>query len=172
MKKSLRFSFFTAIFVLIFFLWGCEVTPKLSPLQKRQITTRMFDCSYENAYRATLTVLQDQGYVIKNTDMDSGLIVGTVDRSASGSSKFWQALAFGYVPDKGTVVEASCMVNKLSEKSSEVRINIQEVKYGQSSVFSGTGKQGSKQIYQHEMYRNLFNEILVEIKRREALEKK
>jgi hypothetical protein len=32
------------------------------------------------------------------------------------------------------------MVNKLSEKSSEVRINIQEMKYGQSSIFRGTGK--------------------------------
>jgi hypothetical protein len=64
------------------------------------------------------------------------------------------------------------MVNKLSEKSSKVRINIQEMKYGQSSIFRGTGKQGSKQIYQHEMYRNLFNEILVEIKRKEVLEKK
>lgn len=169
-KDNFHFFIFVSIFLAVIFLTSCRTGPKLSPMQKRQLTTKMFRCNYENAYRATLTVLQDQGYVVKNTDMDSGLIVANVDRATSGGSKVAQALLFGYVPNKGTEVEVSCLVNKLSNTSSEVRINIQEVKYGQSSFFSGTGKQNSKQIYEPQLYYSLFNEILVEIKRREAME--
>lgn len=170
MKSYIRASGLIIVIALVIFSVACVTGPKLSPMQVRQITTRMFECNYENAYRATLTVFQDQGYVVKNTDMDSGLIMATVDRQTSGGSRFLQALAFGYVADKGTEVEVSCMVNSLSEWSTEVRINIQEVKYGQSSIFSGTGKQSSKQIYDHELYQDIFNQIHVEIKRREAMQ--
>lgn len=169
-KANSHFFIFLSISIAVILLTSCRTEPQLSPMQKRQLTTKMFRCNYENAYRATLTVLQDQGYVVKNTDMDSGLIVANVDRATSDGSKVAQALLFGYVPDKGTEVEVSCLVNKLSNTSSEVRINIQEVKYGQSSFFSGTGKQNSKQIYKPQLYYSLFNEILIEIKRREAME--
>jgi len=171
-KIKVNFHFFIILLfsLTVIFLTSCTTGPQLSPMQKRQLTTKMFRCNYENAYRATLTVLQDHGYVVKNTDMDSGLIVANVDRATSDGSQVVQALLLGYVSDKGTEVEVSCMVNKLSNTSSEVRINIQEVKYGQSSFFSGTGKQNSKQIYKPELYYSLFNEILIEIKRREAME--
>jgi len=148
---------------------GCAAGPKLSPMQIRQITTKMMTGSYENVYRSCLTVFQDQGYIIKQTDMDAGLIVANVDRATSGGSQLAQALFLGYVANKGTEVEVSCMVNKLSETNSEVRINIQEVNYGQSSVWSGTSKQKSKTIYDTKLYNNLFNQIQVEVKRREAI---
>jgi len=154
---------------LCLFLCGCAAGPKLTPMQIRQLTVRQIDGSYENTYRATMTVLQDNGYVIKNTDMDSGLIVGTIDKETSGGSQFMQALFAGHVEDKGRVYEASCMVGKLSDTTSEVRINIQETTYGQSSAFSGTSKQKAKQIYDQETYAALFNAITIEVKRREAL---
>ena len=76
----------------------------------------------------------------------------------------------GYAWNKGTEIEVSCIVNKLSNISSEIRINIQEVKYGESSWLSGTSKQSSKQIYVPNLYQNLFNQITLEIKRREAID--
>ncbi|MCK4303409.1 MAG: hypothetical protein KAY24_04160 [Candidatus Eisenbacteria sp.] len=148
---------------------GCTTAPKLTTMQIRQLTVRQVEGSYENTYRATMTVLQDNGYVIKNTDMDSGLIVGTIDKEASGGSQFMQALFSGHVADKGRVYEASCMVGKLSDSASEVRINIQETTYGESSAFSGTSKQKARQIYDPEIYAALFNAITVEVKRREAI---
>ena len=165
-KKCSCIALFFICLVLIF---SCQVQPKLSPMQKRQLTTRMFECEYECGYRSSLTVLQDQGYVIKNTDMDSGLILASVDRKTSGGSQVLQALAYGFVADKGTDVEVSCVVDKLNESTTEIRINIEEVKYGQSSAYSGTSKQSSKQIYDANMYRDLFNEIRVEIYRRQAM---
>lgn len=168
--KKYHCPLFVILIALLLFS-ACTPAPKLSPMQMRQITTKMFESDYENTYRATLTVLQDQSYVIKNTDMASGLILASVDRKTSGGSQVLQVLLVGFVPDKGTEIEVSCVVNKLNETSTELRINIQEVKYGQSSVLSGTGKQDTKQIYDPKIYENLFNDIQLEIKRREAIKK-
>ena len=146
-------------------LCGCATTgtARLSPMQRRQMTTKLIEGSYENIYRSCLTVFQDEGYIIKNTDMASGLIVANVDRETSQASQFWQVFWLGYVYDKNTVIEVSAMVNKINDTSSNVRINIQETNYSQWG-----GKNIIKQIYDTELYDNLFKTILTEVKRREA----
>ena len=58
------------------------------------------------------------------------------------------------------------MVSKNNEKSSDLRLNIQETVYSQWG-----GKQNIKQIYDAEIYNHLFNDIGLEIKRREAMGK-
>jgi len=169
MKKNTLVSGFLVL-LSILLISACSTSKvKLSPMQIRQITTRLIESDYENVYRASLTVIQDQGYVIKNTDMDSGLIVASVDRKTKAGSQIAQALFLGYVPSKGKEFELSCMVNKLSEKSTEIRLNIHETEYGESSWLSGTSKQDSKQIYDQKLFADLFNEIEIEVKRREAI---
>lgn len=155
-----------SIFLLLTFIVGCAAGPKLSQMQIRQLTTKMIEGSYENVFRATMTILQDQGYVIKNTDMNSGLIVANIDRETSGGSQFMQALFLGRITDKNTVIEVSATVNKLNEENQELRLNLQETNY------SGSGaKQNIKQIYDEKVYQNLFNDITLEVKRREAMNK-
>lgn len=157
---------YLSVFFLITILVGCASGPQLSQMQIRQITTKMIEGSYENVFRATMTILQDQGYVIKNTDMNSGLIVANIDRETSGGSQFMQALFLGRITDKNTVIEVSATVNKLNEENQELRLNLQETNY------SGSGaKQNIKQIYDEKVYQNLFNEITLEVKRREAMNK-
>lgn len=163
--KKLAVSFI----VIILFLSGCATAPKLSPMQKRQITTRVIEGSYETVYQSILTVLQDQGYIIKNTDMRTGLISANIDRESSTGSQAVQALFLGYVSNKGSVIDASIMVNKINNDKSEVRINMQESQYGQNSSWGGTSKQNVETIYDKEIYGSLFNEIQIEVKRRNAL---
>ncbi|MBC7361206.1 MAG: hypothetical protein H5U06_02840 [Candidatus Aminicenantes bacterium] len=172
-KDNLKAVFSLTFIITICFIGNeaCTPEPKLSPMQIRQITTRLFDSDYETVFRATITVLQDQGYIIKNTDMDSGLIVASIDKETSAGSQLFQALMFGYVANKGKEYELSCMVNKLSEKSTEIRLNIHETKYGQVSALSGSSKINAKQIYDQKLFNALFNEIDVEVKRREAMKK-
>lgn len=153
----------TIIFTIAVFM-GCQMAPQLSPMQKRQITTRLIEGGYENSFRATLTVLQDQGYVIKNTDMNSGLIVANIDKETSKLSQFFQAIGTGEIYDKGTVVEVSVMVNKIAETQTEIRVNIQETRYSASG-----GKQNIKQIWDLDVYKRIFDEVVVEVKRREAI---
>ena len=165
MKVIKYFSVISVILVVV----GCTTAPKLSPLQKREITTRIIDGSYDNTYRSILVVLQDQGYIIKNTDMNTGLINAIADRETGGGSQFMQSLFSGYVSNKGSELDCSFMVSKISDGKTDVRINIQESKYGQSSKGGSSGKQSVKTIYDVEIYSSLFNEILTEVKRREAI---
>ena len=162
MKKS--FINLLLFVLLSVFVFGCAAGPQLSQMQIRQLTTKMIDGNYENVFRATMTILQDQGYVIKNTDMNSGLIVANIDRETSGGSQFAQALFLGRITDKNTIIEVSATVNKLNDKTQELRINLQETNY------SGNGaKNNIKQIYDEKIYQQLFNDITVEVKRREAI---
>jgi len=139
---------------------GCATGTKLSPMQKRQTTTKLIEGSFEDVYRATLTVLQDQDYIIQNTDMNAGLIVAEVKRE-SGSSLFkW---IFTDERDTRKGVEVTAMVNKINDTNSEVRLSIQETTYKKDS------KQDAKQIYDPKVFQNFFNQIIVECKRREAM---
>jgi coproporphyrinogen III oxidase len=159
--RSLKYGVAVALCIS---LLGCAASSQLSPMQFRQISTRPIEGSYENIFRATMTILQDNSYIIKQTDMEAGLIMSEVNREASGGSQFMQALFTGEVFDKGTVVEASAVVSKISETTSEVRITIQEKKYS-----SRGGTTSVKQLENAEIYKKLFDQIVVEVKRREAM---
>lgn len=76
------------IIAISFLLAACAVTPPMSPQQIRAMQMRSFESTtYENVFRALKTVLQDEGYVIKNQDMVGGLIVGSIQRT-DGMSNF------------------------------------------------------------------------------------
>jgi len=156
----------TNLLILLIFLlqFGCSTAPQLSSMQVRQLTSKIIEGSYEDVFRASMTVIQDKGYVIKNTDMNSGLIVANVDKETASGSQFLQALFVGSVYDKNTVVEVSETINKLSEKSQEIRLSIQETQYSANG-----NKQDIKQILDEKMFQNFFNEITLEVKRREAI---
>jgi hypothetical protein len=68
MKKTV------SILALVFFLSGCA-TP-LTPMQRRGIESRDLEGLFEDAYKATLQVFQDNGYIIKDSDHQSGVIHG------------------------------------------------------------------------------------------------
>lgn len=171
MRKRFLLPALLVTISLFFVNCASSSKPQLSPMQVRELTTKLYESSYETIFRSCLTVLQDQGYVIKNTDMASGLIVGYADRKTAFGSQLFSALMLGFVAHKGTDIEVSCLVNKINDTSSELRMNIQEAKYGQSSQFSGNSKTDSNLIRDPKIYKALFDQIGVEIKRREAMNK-
>lgn len=151
----------TVLMAAVLFI-GCQVGPNLSPMQLRQLTTRTIEGSYENVFKATMTVLQDQGYIIKNTDMNSGLLVAAVDRQAN-------AFATILSGDLSTSVELTSTVNKINATSQDLRINIQETNFTRGAW--GSTDKSVTPIYDEKIYQGLFNQILTEVKRREALQK-
>ena len=54
---------------------GCATT-QLSDLQRRTLESRDLEGKYEDAFKATVQVLQDEGYIIKTADFESGVIQG------------------------------------------------------------------------------------------------
>lgn len=171
---------------LIILLWcilliafGCVMTQKLTPMQKRQITTRIIEASYDDVFRASLTVLQDDDYNIKNTDMETGLIVADVERELSGGWKTVAALAhlFSLGADETETEErwdyrVNCLITKINESSAEVRINIHKVTHSKTTYHKEDKtevKQEPEAIYDQKIYQDFFNKISVEVKRRQAM---
>ena len=63
--------------------WGCSTLKGSLPSaqeatllaqQRRSIESKLLQGEYEDAFRATLSVLQDYGYVIETAEFDGGLI--------------------------------------------------------------------------------------------------
>jgi hypothetical protein len=57
------------------FIVGCNEAQK-NPQQQKLLESKDLQGIYKDAYKATLQVLQDYGYAIKNTDYESGVIHG------------------------------------------------------------------------------------------------
>lgn len=58
----------------ILFLAGCATT--MSAMQRRSIESKELEGNFEDAFKATLQVFQDYGYIIKDSDHASGVIHG------------------------------------------------------------------------------------------------
>jgi hypothetical protein len=149
------------IISLVLLLTACAVTPPMSPQQKRAIQMRTFeDTTYENVFRAFKTVLQDEGYVIKNQDLNGGLIVGTIQKS-DGMARFNVIFNGDKNYRTGESYEVSVNLEKIG-KTVETRTTIQKVE-----SYSQSGTQGDP-ILDPETYKNIYEKVSIEIKRRQA----
>lgn len=127
MKCIIKFLSVTA---LSFFLAGCITTkPKTTPLQRRAIESKEFEAGFDDVFRATLTVLQDQGYAIKNSDYNAGVIRG------EGNTKldFW---------GNSTLYELTATIEKFTEVRTKMRLmlvkKITGTKKSLFSIFGGS----------------------------------
>lgn len=60
--------------LVCFLLVGCATT--MTAAQRRTIEARDLEGNFDDAFKATLQVFQDQGYIIKDSDHQSGVIHG------------------------------------------------------------------------------------------------
>ena len=60
--------------ILCVLFCGCATT--LTPMQRRSIESRELEGKFEDAFKATIQVFQDNGYIIKDSDHQSGVIHG------------------------------------------------------------------------------------------------
>lgn len=70
--------------ILVSLCFGCA-SNSLSDLERRNIEAKEFEGTYDNAFKATMQVLQDKGFVIENTDFAAGVIRGKTGKEAG----FW-----------------------------------------------------------------------------------
>lgn len=132
---------------------GCASAP-LTPMQKRQLTTRLVRADFEAAYRATLSVLQDEGYSIRATDFEAGFI----------SAYFTPR----YTPDHS--LEMSAVVAQLSESRTEIRMTLIHAPKENDDpwlvrVFRGSDDPA---VTDRDVFSRLFREIETEIERLKA----
>jgi hypothetical protein len=146
---------------------GCAYA--LSPMQRRAVTSRVLVGPYEDVYRAALTVLQDRGYQIERTDLDTGLLRGRrpehdVAVGGAGAAILGLAIAAAAIiadegpefdSDSGAVpmLDLTFVVSAVDGDRTEVRALL-------------VGQSGN--VYDIDFYERLFTEVSVEVQRRAA----
>jgi hypothetical protein len=147
--------------LLLSFLFACASKPQLSAQQRRSLQVRSFKATYETAFRSIKTVLQDEGYVIKNQDMQGGLIVAEKTMT-DNSSRIWAAFAGSNSYRTGEGFDVSFNLEKINENMTESRLVIQK-----HETTNLGGKQG-EEILAPELYQAIYQKIQTELARRLA----
>ena len=150
------------VFWCFLLLAGCVTTPKLSPQQRRALQVRNFESSYNHVFRAFKTVLQDEGYIIKNQDMQGGLIVAHSSKSTGGGLAFLAALGNNENYHTGTTYEVSVNLEEVRKNYTESRVIIQKV-----ARYSQGGSRGGE-VVDPALYKNIYSKVMVEVERRKA----
>lgn len=152
------------IFLLLLFT-SCTTTASLSAHQRRALQIRNFNASYAHVFRAFKTVLQDEGYIIKNQDMQGGLIVAHQHKPHGQAGLDIFAIFAGgseqnYVT--GTNFEISVNLEAIRKNYIESRVIIQK-----KDTYKFGGSQGVE-IVDPNLYKNIYSKVMVEIARRKA----
>src|SRR5438045_2683882 len=147
--------------IMLLFIAACATVPPMSAAQRRALQTRTFDSEYENVFRSFKTILQDEGYVIKNQDMGGGLIVATVEKSEDHPAfKFSFGAPTSTAPQNektGEGYEVSINLEKINKDATESRMTIQKME-----SFSMGGKKGAE-VLDEQAYKGFFDKVRVEI---------
>ena len=158
MKKLLSLS---SSFCVVLFFIGCAIAT-LSPQQRRALQIKHFKSSYNNVFRAFKTILQDEGYIIKNQDMRGGLIVAHASKNPSGFFSKMLVLDNNNNRQTGVTFEVSVNLEKIRRNYIESRVIIQQI-----DTFSSGGTRG-QEVVSPELYQNIYSKVRVEIARRKA----
>jgi len=126
--------------------------PELSGLEAQELQARIIETDKRTVFNASVSVLQDAGYVLRNADYETGLI------TAAGQTKDNTNL-FGVLASTSSSVQttASVFVEPWNRNGTRIRVSFVEAErmsgqYGQSTNSDHT-------IYSAEVYRNFFNEL-------------
>ena len=141
------------LFFLVF-IAGCNEV-QLSPLQRKQLESKDLQGKFQDAYKATLQVLQDYGYAIKNTDYDSGVIHGE-----TGIVKdFWGMMRW---------TEITATLEQFGDNTVKERLAILEKE--KSSSQYGTHEK-SKVVETPELFNKMYDDIQKEMFVRQNINK-
>jgi hypothetical protein len=147
-------SYIVICSVFMLFIVGCNEA-QLSPLQRKLLESKDLQGNYQDAYKATLQVLQDYEYAITNTDYASGVIHG-----ATGTKKdFW-----GYM----RWFEATATLEQFGDNTVKERLTILAKKKFSSQY--GTQEE-SKVVEDPELFSKIYDDIQKEMFIRQNINK-
>jgi hypothetical protein len=116
-------------------------------MQRRQIECRYLQGTFDQAYRATLQVLQDYGYIIKNTDYDAGVI-----HAETGIDRNWRGVMTNF--------EITATVEQFGENRVRQRLTIVKRTKHDEGEEKDTERISDPQLFQS-MYNAIQQEMFV-----------
>jgi len=130
---------------------GCAttITPS-TPLQRKVIESKELEGTYEDTFKSTISILQDKGYQITNSDYSGGII----------SAEYSNSIAYG----GSESYSATINFEKFTENRIRMRLSIYKQLYNSIGAkrlkFSGLT---SGIVNEPKLYQDFYNEIQKEI---------
>ncbi len=148
------------IVAIVTLFTGCASAPKVNANQRSKMRTRTVEADYKTVFKSAMIVLENNGYTIDNTDMDSGLIKASISKDAtSGFAK-----AFG---SYGIITyDVSSTVTSLNKENTRIRFNIRKEEDRQQGVYN---MKDAEEIDDPAVYQTLFNDLRLEVERMKAM---
>ena len=124
-------NFLVFFIMIVLFSYGCaptETIPEKTQLQIRELQTRTYQTDdVKMVLKAMLNVLQDDGYIVKNTNTDLGFLSATkeIDIENRGEALLSTFLLGNQASwKKNALIEATANVSSFN-KECRVRVNFQ-----------------------------------------------
>jgi len=149
------------VLILSIFVAGCAttggVTPGKTQLQIREFQTRTYETNdVKMVMKAMLNVLQDDGFIVKNANVELGLLTATKEVDVESKSEaFVAALFLGAQArwKKNSIIESTANVSEFG-KQCRVRVNFQvKVMDNRGGVLE------VKQIEDEKYYQDFFSKV-------------
>ena len=135
------------ILLMIIFLSGCATNqaPSPTPLQIQLMQTKVFNVDKRTAFNATVTVMQNLGYIIQDANFNTGIITAKSTQTANfwGDTQYTESTAF-------------IQTYKQSDKNSSIRINFVIYNSMPSPNQSGAPINTSSAVLDPQAYKNAF----------------
>jgi len=163
MPKKQKNSSLQVVLILIsgLLLSSCATTggivPQKTQLQIREFQTRRYDTNdTKMVMKAMLNVLQDEGFIVKNANLELGLLTATkeVDVENKGEA-FWASFWLGSQATwkKNSIIEASANISEFGTQT-RVRINFQrKILDNKGAVLE------VEQVEDEKFYQNFFSKV-------------
>lgn len=117
--------------LIAIFVFGCAttgVTPQKTQLQIREFQTRTYDTNdTKMVLKAMLNVLQDEGYIVQNANVELGLLTATKEIDIENKGEAFLALFFMGANarwKKNSIIESTANVSEFGTQA-RVRVNFQ-----------------------------------------------
>jgi len=127
---------------------GCATT-ELSQLQRRSIESKELEGKFDDAFKSTLQIFQDYGYIIKNTDYKAGVIQGETGLKKS-KNYWWDGLLVNF--------EITATLEQFGENKVKERLSLIK-----KSKYQYSGEEPSKIVEDPELFQRMYDDIQKEM---------
>lgn len=155
------------ILTVILSFASCSVTKPLTQDEIRELTTKSYKADYNTVFSSTMSLLQSEGFMITNTDKTTGLI--NAKKEIANENSELELFFLGFSTSGSVTI--SVFIDDITTDMTEVKLTIYE---GYTDTTTGaygsrTQTQQNRMVTKPEVYKTWFNNLYVEIDRRQSL---